>query len=57
MLFMELVASPNARILSPERNPIVHMLLRPTFYKQFATGENESEVLRTNKLRHKAIQV
>lgn len=49
MLFMKLVASPNARILSPERNPIVNMLLRPTFYNQFAAGENESEVLRTIK--------
>lgn len=47
MLFMKLVASPNARLLSPERNPIVNMLLRSTFYKQFAAGEDETQVLTT----------
>lgn len=47
MLFMKLVASPKARVFSPERNLIVNMLLRPTFYKQFAAGENESQVLRS----------
>lgn len=47
MQFMKLTASHDAKFFSPERNPIIKMLLRPTFYSQFAAGENEQQVGRT----------
>lgn len=47
MLAMKLIARHNARFLSPAKNPIIKMLLRPTFYSQFAAGENEEEVGKT----------
>lgn len=47
MQFMKLVANQNARFFSPEKNPTVNMLLRPTVYRQFAAGENEREVIET----------
>lgn len=47
MGFMRLMASHDARLLSPEKNPLVRLALRSSFYKQFAAGENEVEVGRT----------
>lgn len=47
MQFMKLIASHDAKFFSPERNPIINMLLRPTFYSQFAAGENEQQVGKT----------
>lgn len=50
MGFMRLMATHDARLFSPEKNPLVRMALRSSFYKQFAAGENEAEVGRT--IRH-----
>lgn len=49
MQVMKLIASDDARFFSPAKNPIIKMLLRPTFYSQFAAGENEKEVGKTIK--------
>ncbi|OJJ01689.1 hypothetical protein ASPVEDRAFT_52589 [Aspergillus versicolor CBS 583.65] len=50
MGFMRLMATHDARLFSPEKNPLVRMALRASFYKQFAAGENEAEVGKT--IRH-----
>ena len=34
-------------LLSVDRNPLLHLLLKKTFYRQFRIGENEAEVLST----------
>lgn len=47
MGFMKLMASHDARLFTPEKNPLVRLALRSSFYKQFAAGENEEEVGRT----------
>lgn len=42
-----LMAHSKSWLLSPDRNPIIHAVLRPTFYAQFAAGKNATEVGRT----------
>ena len=49
MICMSLVAAHDARFFSPRKNPLVGALLRSTFYRQFAAGENEADVQRTVK--------
>ncbi|KAL4983174.1 FAD-linked oxidoreductase-like protein [Aspergillus falconensis] len=47
MGFMRLMAVDDARLFSPQQNPLVRFALRSSFYKQFAAGENEAEVGKT----------
>lgn len=53
---MEKLANSRSTILSPDHNPLLRVLLKKTFYKQFCAGENEREVSRTvDELRHLGI--
>ncbi|KAF2144022.1 uncharacterized protein K452DRAFT_316793 [Aplosporella prunicola CBS 121167] len=41
------MASPSIALMDPDRNPVLHWLLRHTFYAQFCAGENKDQVRRT----------
>jgi hypothetical protein len=47
ILLMSRMAVTKTRILNPDRNPILHLIVRKTFYDHFAAGENIAEVQRT----------
>ena len=44
---MSLVTHSSSRLLNPDRNPLLHFLLKKTFYAQFCAGETPSEVQAT----------
>ena len=44
---MSLVAHSSSPILNPDRNPVLHFLLKKTFYAHFCAGETPSEVQAT----------
>lgn len=41
------IANSQSLLFSPERNRLLHWILKRTFYNQFCTGENGKEVQRT----------
>ena len=41
------VTQSRSRLLSPDRNPLLHWLLKKTLYTHFCAGENEKEVRST----------
>ena len=44
---MSLIAHSSSPFLNPDRNPIIHFLLKKTFYAQFCAGETTKEVQST----------
>lgn len=44
---MSLIAHSSSPLLNPDRNPILHFLLKKTFYAQFCAGETTKEVQTT----------
>lgn len=44
---MSLIAHSSSPLLNPDRNPIIHFLLKKTFYAQFCAGETTAEVQST----------
>lgn len=44
---LSLVAHSSSALLNPDRNPLLHYLLRKTFYAQFCAGETKTEVQKT----------
>ena len=44
---MSALANTNHAILNPDKNPLLHFIVRNTFYKQFCAGESPAEVRRT----------
>ena len=44
---MSLIAHSSSPILNPDRNPLLHFLLKRTFYAQFCAGETTKEVRQT----------
>lgn len=46
---LSLVAHSPSALLNPDRNPLLHYLLKKTFYAQFCAGETKSEVQKTVK--------
>lgn len=44
---LKLLAQSRSRILSPDRNPVLHFLLKRTIYAQFCAGETKAEVDQT----------
>ncbi|KAJ5238352.1 hypothetical protein N7468_002971 [Penicillium chermesinum] len=47
---MSILSKPNrGRLLDVDRNPILHGILKKTFYEQFCAGENKAESIRTIK--------
>ena len=44
---LSFVAHSPSALLSPDRNPILHWILKKTFYAQFCAGETPKEVQRT----------
>ena len=41
------IAHSSSPILNPDRNPILHWILKKTFYSQYCAGESPKEVRRT----------
>lgn len=49
---MSVLAHTTSPLLDPDRNPILRLFLKNTFYAQFCAGENPAEVTRTiNRLK------
>ena len=46
---LSLVAHSSSALLNPDRNPLLHYLLKKTFYAQFCAGETRNEVQKTVK--------
>ena len=46
---LSFVAHSSSAILNPDRNPLLHYLLKTTFYTQYCAGETENEVQKTVK--------
>ena len=46
---LSFVAHSSSALLSPDRNPLLHYLLKKTFYAQFCAGETSNEVQKTVK--------
>lgn len=46
---LSFVANSPSAFLNPDRNPLLHYLLKKTFYLQYCAGETESEVQKTVK--------
>ncbi|CAF9929595.1 MAG: proline dehydrogenase [Alectoria fallacina] len=46
---LSLVAHSSSAFLNPDRNPLLHYLLKKTFYAQFCAGETKNEVQKTVK--------
>ena len=46
---LSFVAHSSSAFLNPDRNPLLHYLLKKTFYAQFCAGETETEVQKTVK--------
>ena len=47
---MSILSKPNrGYLLNVDRNPILHGILKKTFYEQFCAGENHAESMRTIK--------
>ncbi|KAH8601577.1 proline oxidase Put1 [Bisporella sp. PMI_857] len=44
---MDRISNSNSWFLNPDRNPILHAIIRKMFYDHFAAGENETEIRRT----------
>ncbi|KAH7122139.1 FAD-linked oxidoreductase-like protein [Dactylonectria estremocensis] len=44
---MDLLANSSNPVLNPDRNPLLRLFLKKTFYAQFCAGENALEVRRT----------
>ena len=44
---LSLVAHSSSTLLNPDRNPLLHYLLKKTFYAQFCAGETKTEVQKT----------
>ena len=44
---LSLVAHSSSALLNPDRNPLLHYLLKKTFYAQFCAGETKIEVQET----------
>ncbi len=44
---MSFLAHAKSSLLNPDHNPIMHLLLKRTFYVQFCAGETPSEVRKT----------
>ena len=44
---LKFVANTKWQLFSPDRNPIIHFVLKKTAYAQFCAGENAAEVSRT----------
>ncbi|KAL4807232.1 FAD-linked oxidoreductase-like protein [Aspergillus unguis] len=47
--FLSFLCKPHSRLLDVDRNPIIHAVLKSTFYKQFCAGETPEEVKGTIK--------
>ena len=46
---LSFVAHSSSAFLNPDRNPLLHYLLKKTFYAQFCAGETKGEVQKTLK--------
>ena len=46
---LSFVAHSSSAFLNPDRNPLLHYLLKKTFYAQFCAGETNTEVQKTVK--------
>ena len=46
---MSLIAHSSFPLLNPDRNPVIHFLLKKTFYAQFCAGETTKEVQVTTR--------
>lgn len=46
---LSFVANSPSAFLNPDRNPLIHYLLKKTFYVQYCAGETKSEVQKTMK--------
>jgi proline dehydrogenase len=44
---LSIVAHSPSALLNPDRNPLLHWILKKTFYAQFCAGETKKEVQRT----------
>jgi proline dehydrogenase len=44
---MQMIANSKSRLLNPDRNPLLHFLVRKFVYDHFTAGENASEVEKT----------
>ncbi|KAI9821042.1 MAG: proline dehydrogenase [Pycnora praestabilis] len=41
---LSVLANPSSPFLNPSRNPVLHYLLKKTFYSQFCAGETERDI-------------
>lgn len=46
---MSILANATSPLLNPDRNPLMRLALKTTFYRQFCAGENSVEVSQTAK--------
>jgi proline dehydrogenase len=46
---LSVLARSKSAFLSPDRNPLLHFILKKTFYAQFCAGETANEVLKVSK--------
>ena len=44
---MTLLANSKSSFFNPDRNPVLHYLLKKTFYVNFCAGETRSEIQKT----------
>ena len=44
---MTLLANSRSSFFNPDRNPVLHYLLKKTFYVNFCAGETRSEIQKT----------
>ncbi|MCJ1309436.1 proline dehydrogenase [Agyrium rufum] len=49
MRILAIIAHSSSPLFSPDKNPLLHFLLKKTFYAQFCAGETCSEVAKTMK--------
>ena len=47
MRILTAIANSSSIVLSPDRNPVLHWLLKKTFYAQYCGGESPREVRQT----------